>query len=119
MKVCVNCGAEYERDADYCNVCRMESLVAVEPPPAPRRPRRPLRDDLNAVLVAAVTWIIGLGYLIGDLAPRELGTLMMGWLMLTLITLVAGMILSNLRVFVAFAVLGMVCCVIYAAVKLA
>lgn len=111
--MCVECGAEYERDAHYCNVCKKESLVPFEPPRPPAAPRPRLGEDRYAVIVAAVTWFLGLGYLIGEVAPRTWTTLMTGWVFLTVVSLVVGMIVRNVRVFVFFTGLGLLCCVIY------
>lgn len=117
LKVCIECGTQYERDAHYCNVCRKESLVPFEPPPEPTPPRTPLGEDRYAVIIAAVTWFAGIGYLVGELRPREVTTLLYGWLTMTIITLVVGMIVKNVRVFVLFSGIGLLCCAIYVVVR--
>lgn len=115
--MCIECGAEYERDAHFCNVCRKESLVPFEPPPEPAPPRPRLGEDRYAVILAAVTWFAGIGYLVGEIAPRAWTTLFGGWAFLAVVSGIVGMIVKNVRVFAFFSGLGLLCCVIYVLVR--
>lgn len=116
IKVCTQCGTEYERDADYCNVCRRSSLVAVEIS-TPEETKAPIRSDRFALTVIGITWLLGLGYLLAEMRPRNAIDLFTGYSFLVVVTFVVSMVMKNLRVFALFSGFGLLSVLLYAAVR--
>lgn len=115
---CADCGTVYNHDeAEYCNVCGSENLVPVIDPPSPPA-RQHLRDDTYSLAVATLLWLSGVSYVVGHREPRSWPPLAFAWLFLTLASLVAGLVLKNVRTFVAFSGFGALLFAVYALVKL-
>ena len=117
---CTMCGAVYEHDdAEYCNACGSEVLVpVVEASPARPGPAGRLRDDPYSLAVAAVLWISGLVYILGQRQPRTWALLIFSWGVLSIMGLVAGLMLKNVRTATAFAGFGAIFVLLYGLVKL-
>ena len=116
LKVCELCGAEYEDHATYCNVCRKESLIAVETPAPPRTRPPPLVSDPATLAFVAALWLLGLGYLLGEVRPRSWETLVVVWAALTAATAAVCVPMRNPRMAVIFSALGLLFSAIYAVV---
>ena len=112
-RVCEICGTEYGSDAEYCNLCKKESLIAVETEPEPEPPRPPLIDDPQTLWFVAVLWLLGLGYLLAQVRPREWLDLLAGWGCLAALTWAACFAMRNARMAVVFSLLGLLFCAIY------
>lgn len=113
IKVCRNCGTEYPDHAEYCNLCKEESLdpVATPAPPKPKPAR--LIADAPTLTYLAVAWLLGLGLLIGEVRPRSWTTLGLSWVFLTGISLAFSLVMRNLRMGVIISGVGISFFVIY------
>ena len=112
-KVCELCGTEYGSEAEYCNLCKKESLVAVHPPEiVPPPPERLVADPATLGFVS-IAWLLGLGYLLGEVRPRSWMELLFGWGAITAITGAAGLAMRNARMAGIFSLLGLLFCAIY------
>lgn len=115
MKRCEDCGAEYGDHAEFCNACGCDRLIAL--PSAPEPPPPPLRSDPVALLVAGLTWLLGLGYVLGTLHPRGVLQLVEAWLGLTFFSSILATVYSAVRPFLLFAGVGLIAIILYAAVR--
>lgn len=116
-RVCNACGAEYPDHAEYCNACGGEDLrTRLEPSDTPTV--APIRSDAQALWLAAILWIIGLGYLLTVRRPRDAEDLLLGWLFLSVVTFVLGLALRSLRPTMLFSLLALPFVAIYWYVKL-
>ncbi len=105
-KACQACGAEYSDHAEYCNVCGGEDLVAlIEVGPQPEEPS--VREDGQALWIAGVLWLVGLGYLLTVRRPRDAFGLFVGWVLLTTLTFVVGLAVRNMRATLLFSGLSL------------
>ncbi len=118
IKVCELCGTEYESDAQYCNLCRRESLIAVETPPEPKGPAAPLTTDPITLGLVATVWLLGLGYLLAEVRPRSWAVLVLVWGALTLISTALCLTMKNARMAAIFSAIGLVFVAIYGALQL-
>ena len=107
LKVCEICGAEYESHATYCNLCKKESLIAVETPVVPEAPPPRLIEDAPTLAFVAIVWLLGLGYFLVEVRPRDWGSLSMGWLALTGVTAAFCFAMRNLRMAAIFSAIGL------------
>ena len=116
---CTVCGAVYEsNDAAYCNACGSEDLQPVVDVPRVAAPQRRLRDDPYGVIAAAVLWISGVLYVVGQREPRSWGPLLFTWGSLFIMSTIAGLILRNVRAFTLFAAVGALFIFLYGLVKI-
>lgn len=113
IKVCQICGTEYPDHAEYCNVCKQESLVPVETAPAPKEKPPRLIADGPTLAYLAVAWLLGLGLLIGEVRPRSWTTLGLSWAFLTGISLAFCLVMRNLRMGVIISAVGILFFLIY------
>ena len=100
-RVCNDCGAEYPEHAQYCNACGSESLRS-EAEPEDRAPALPVRADGQALWMAGVLWLIGLGYFLTVRRPRDAFDLFTSWASLTVLTFVLGLSLRSVRATMLF-----------------
>ena len=112
IKVCSICGAEYEDHATYCNVCKQDSLVPVIERVVKKQSQRLVEDGPTLAYVTAA-WLLGLGYMIGQLRPRTWTTLVLGWAFLTLLTTVFCIVMRNVRMAAIMSLFGLCFFVIY------
>ena len=115
---CPACGTVYDNDdADFCNACGHDGLVPFGEP-APQPPHRDLRDDPYSLVAAAVLWLSGMLYIVGNRQPRSWTMLVFLWGVIAVAGIVAGLILRNTRPFVAFAGVGALFALLYGLIKL-
>lgn len=114
MRRCEDCGAEYGDHAEFCNACGGERLTPLPPAPPPRP--RPLRSDPAALVTAGLTWLIGLGYVLGALHPRGPLQLAEAWLGLTFFSAALAALYSSVRPFLLFSGVGLIAVLLYAVV---
>ena len=112
LKRCELCGTEYASDAEYCNLCKKESLVAVDEPEPVVEPVPLVADPVTLVFVAML-WLLGLGYLIGEVRPRSWDVLAVAWGCLTAGTFAVSLAMRNPRLAAIFSLIGAVFCAIY------
>ncbi len=116
---CGACGTVYEQDeANYCNACGSENLYRViDPPPSPK-PIPSLRDDPYSLVLAGLLWGSGIIYVSSHRRPGAWGPLIFTWAFLTLMGVLLGLVVRNVRTFLYFAGLGAICLLLYGLIKL-
>jgi hypothetical protein len=112
-KICDSCGAQYEAHAQYCNICKKESLTRVEGPPPPNVRSAPLVADMPTLVVVSAIWLLGLGYLLAEVRPRSWAAIAISWGTLAAITTVFCFVMRNPRMAAIFSAIGLVFCSIY------
>jgi hypothetical protein len=112
-KRCEICGTEYGSDAEYCNLCKKESLIAIEAPPEPDVEAAPLATDPATLAFVSILWILGLGYLLAEMRPRSWYALLVAWASLSALTWVFCLAMRNQRMAAIFSGIGLGFCAIY------
>lgn len=116
-RVCNDCGVEYPDHADFCNACGSEDLsTIVGPEDEPERVS--VRADGQALWMAAILWLIGLGYFLTVRRPRDAFDLFLSWAFLSGVTFVLGLSLRSVRSTMFFPVIAVPFLVAFWYVKL-
>lgn len=111
MKRCRGCEAEYEDHAEFCNLCGGEifdPIIDLNP-----EAKVPAKDGLVLSLNGGI-WMAGLFWLFQSQIRLGWLDLFEGWLMISGVSMMAGLLFQNLAPTTWFSALGALCLLLYA-----